>query len=131
MSVKGIGNPGVLRPLDTIKKNSKKEGVKSFDDSMKKVAVQKDSAQISGNLRPAMNSDYSSLGQLSAKNAVKQSVLQPVVSKVLDDPEPFNQRVAEIKKLISEGGVEAYFNTVDSEKIAQRLLNSGVLDDLI
>jgi anti-sigma28 factor (negative regulator of flagellin synthesis) len=98
---------------------------------MKKVAVQKDSAQISGNLRPAMNSDYSSLGQLSAKNAVKQSVLQPVVSKVLDDPEPFNQRVAEIKKLISEGGVEAYFNTVDSEKIAQRLLNSGVLDDLI
>lgn len=135
MSIKGIGSSGVLRPLEPLKKNNKKEEVKDFADSLKKAAVQKDSAQISGSTsgaKPqAMNNDYSSLAMLAVQNTAKQNAAQATVAKVLDNPEPFNQRVEEIKKLISEGGVEAYFRTIDSEKVAQKLLNSGILDDLI
>jgi anti-sigma28 factor (negative regulator of flagellin synthesis) len=128
MSIKGIGSPG-FRPLEQPKK-AKKNQQADFKESLKKTEVKKDSAEFGNNIKPS-TPDYSRF-QVPAKRTDNDSVeVGSVVKKVMEQPEQVNERVQEIKKLIDEGGYQAYFKTVDSEKVAERLLGSGQFDDLV
>jgi anti-sigma28 factor (negative regulator of flagellin synthesis) len=125
MSIKGIGGPG-FRPLESAKSTKRNQNAR-FDKDMKKAAQVTDKAEIGGNnLKPAQASGYSPVA-LNAKKPAASAVVQ----KVMESPEQISSRVDEIKKMIENGGVESYFASVDSEKVAEKLLDSGLLDDLV
>lgn len=123
------------RPLDKLNR-TKGSGKADFAEDIKKsVKSAEEQGKASGVLIPQSRNDSDSAvlnlraaasHQASAKDAVKV-----LTRKVLEQPEAVNQRVEEIRNLIAKGGVQAYFATVDSEKVAERLMGSGVLDDLI
>lgn len=128
MSIK-IGGSTPFRPAVDQSKRKKVDSGPKFEDSLKentKVINSRDKVELSSNLqarRPA-----------EAPNPVAQDLKTQaagVAQTVLSSPEQANSRVEEIKNLIDSGGAKAYFDTVDSEKVAQRLLGSGILDDTI
>lgn len=126
MSIKINGGVPFKPPVDQTRKSKKPEGAKSFQDSLKDTskAAPKDSVTLSGNV-PKTSYDPRFQPQGNASQA------DPVVQQVLNSPEEVRSRVQEIKDLIQSGGAQAYFDSIDSENVADRLLNSGVLDDTI
>ena len=66
-----------------------------------------------------------------AKASNSSLTVDPIVQKVIESEDVVNQRVDEIKKMIAEGGEKAYLNSIDSEKVAEKLLSSGILDSVI
>jgi len=131
MSIKIGGNTPFRPPVDNTKRSNKTDKT-SFEDTLKKSAkVSKDSVDISSTPKPAASYTPAPTAAQAAPQTNQSRVDSAEVQKVLDSPEQANERVEEIKRIISEGGAQAYFNTVDSEKVAERLLNSGILDDSI
>lgn len=132
--------------VDNLKRSKAKETGKSegFQESLDKAKTSSDTVK-SGGLQPttttypdptrrvgAIQKKPDSLG--SSEDSLKSAQMVEARAKtqeLLRTPEEASSRVAEIKKLIQEGGVEAYFRSVDSEKVAERLLNSGAFDDVI
>jgi anti-sigma28 factor (negative regulator of flagellin synthesis) len=124
-----IDGSSPYRPADQVKRAKKTE--KSFEGTLKqsKKTQNTDSVNLGSNLSP-VKSNYTAMHTRASSQGGANSSVDPIVRQVLDSPEAANSRVQEIKQLISEGGAEAYFKTIDSEKIAEKLLNSGVLDEI-
>ena len=117
--------------VDNTKRSKAKRADKAsgFENPLQSKKSVGDSVKIGSNPSP-VNTSYAPPTFRRADSSSPKSQVDPIVREVLNSPEEANSRVDEIKKLIDEGGVDAYFKTVDSEKVAERLLNSGVLDDL-
>lgn len=136
MSIKVTGTPQ-FRPTSEQSKRVKKNGP-DFEDALKKAEPPKsnensDSVKISGNPTITQNG-YQALisrGQEALLEKAGLTDLKALSSKVLQSEEEINLRVQEIKDLIDRGGAKAYLDSIDSEKVADRLLNSGVLDDIV
>lgn len=113
-------------------KTKNKVGKQSFDKNLEKATKTgvKDSVKLGSNPAPVNNS-YSNLSVLGANKPEASASVEALTKQVLGSSEEVNAKVQEIKNLIDEGGAQAYFDTVDSEKVAQRLLKSGSFDDLI
>jgi anti-sigma28 factor (negative regulator of flagellin synthesis) len=113
-------------------KTKNKVGKQSFDKNLEKAtkAEVKDSVKLGSNPAPVSNS-YTKVSMLGANRPDVSASVEAVTKQVLSSSEEINAKVQEIKSLIDEGGAQAYFDTVDSEKVAQRLLKSGSFDDLI
>ncbi|MCO4782516.1 MAG: hypothetical protein KC646_09330 [Candidatus Cloacimonetes bacterium] len=113
-------------------KTKNKVGKQSFDKNLEKATKTgvKDSVKLGSNPAPVNNS-YSNLSVLGANKTEASASVEALTKQVLGSSEEVNAKVQEIKNLIDEGGAQAYFDTVDSEKVAQRLLKSGSFDDLI
>lgn len=135
MSIKVTGAPP-FRPSADQSKRVKKSGA-NFEDSLKtnevpKVKSNADSVKLSGSVKnnqggyqpPSVKQNTIADNSLSAD-------VKALSSKVLTSEEEANKRVQEIKNIIEKGGAKAYLDSVDSEKIAERLLNSGILDDIV
>ncbi len=118
------------RPADQVKRAKKTD--KSFEGTLQKSkkAQNTDSVNLGGSNLSSVQSGYTAMPTRASSQGGPNSAVDPIVRQVLDSPEAANSRVQEIKRLISEGGAEAYFKTVDSEKVAEKLLNSGVLDEI-
>ncbi|MCJ8345409.1 flagellar biosynthesis anti-sigma factor FlgM [bacterium] len=114
------------------KKSNNKIGKQSFDKNLEKASKPelKDSVKLGSNPAPVSNS-YTNLSLLSANKSDASASVEAVTKRVLNSSDEVNAKVQEIKSLIDEGGAQAYFDTVDSEKVAQKLLKSGSFDDLI
>jgi len=136
MSIKVTGTPQ-FRPNTEQGKRVKKSGP-DFEDALKKVESPKsnensDSVKISGNSKITQNGYQPPVfkGQEALLEKASLTDLKALSSKVLQSEEEINLRVQEIKDLIDRGGAKAYLDSIDSEKVADRLLNSGVLDDIV
>jgi hypothetical protein len=136
MSIKVTGTPQ-FRPTSEQSKRVKKNGP-DFEDALKKAEPPKsnensDSVKISGNPRITQNGYQApiSRGQEALLEKAGLTDLKALSSKVIQSEEEINLRVQEIKDLIDRGGAKAYLDSIDSEKVADRLLNSGVLDDIV
>ena len=135
MSIKVTGAPPFRPSADQSKRVKKSEA--KFEDSLKtnevpKVKSNADSFKPSGSVKnnqggyqpPPVKQNGTADNSLSAD-------VKALSNKVLASEEEANQRVKEIKDIIEKGGAKAYLDSVDSEKIAERLLNSGILDDIV
>tara|TARA_B100001989_G_scaffold226182_1_gene181645 strand:+ start:212 stop:616 length:405 start_codon:yes stop_codon:yes gene_type:complete len=134
MSIKVTGTPPI-RPSTDQSKRVNKSGA-NFEDSLKtneapKVKNNSDSVKLTGPIA----SNPSGYQQPSVKSNISTDVsaadLKAISERVLTSDVEANKRVQEIKDLIAKGGAKAYLDSVDSEKVAQRLLNSGILDDIL
>ncbi|PCJ19137.1 MAG: hypothetical protein COB02_08795 [Candidatus Cloacimonadota bacterium] len=114
------------------KKSNNRVGKQSFDKSLEKASKPeiKDSVKLGSNPAPVSNS-YSNLSLTGVGKPVASSNVEAVTKRVLNSSEEVNAKVQEIKNLIDKDGAQAYFDTVDTEKVAQKLLKSGSFDDLI
>ncbi len=136
MSIKVTGAPP-FRPATDQSKRVKKSGA-NFEDSLKtneapKVKNNADSVKLSGSVKnnqggyqpPTVKANDASASSLPAD-------VKALSAKVLaNEDQAANTRVQEIKDIIAKGGAKAYLDSVDSEKIAERLLNSGIIDDIV
>lgn len=136
MSIKVTGTPQFL-PTGEQGKRVKKSGP-GFEDTLKKTEAPKsndnaDSVKISGNPKITQNGYQHPIQKSQEAVSEKASLtdLKALSSKVLESEEEISLRVQEIKDLIDRGGAKAYLDSIDSEKVADRLLNSGVLDDIV
>ena len=134
MSIKVTGTPPI-RPSTDQSKRVNKSGA-NFEDSLKtneapKVKSNSDSVKLTG---PVANNP-SGYQQPSVKSSIltdgSAADLKAISERVLTSDVEANKRVQEIKDMIAKGGAKAYLDSVDSEKVAQRLLNSGILDDIV
>jgi len=127
--MKIIGNQPNHHVDNTKRAKAKRaEKAEGFENTLQSKKPAADSVKL--NTPSPVSPSYSPPQYRRADTSSKPQV-EPIVNEVLQSPEEVNSRVDEIKKLIDEGGVEAYFKTVDSEKVAERLLNSGNFDDFI
>ena len=134
MSIKVTGTPPI-RPAADQSKRVKKTGA-NFEDSLKtneapKTKNNSDSVKLSGSITNKQGGYQHPSVKPNVLSDVASADLKAISDKVLSSGVEANQRVQEIKDLISKGGAKAYFDSVDSEKVAQRLLNSGILDDIV
>lgn len=134
MSIKVTGTPPI-RPAADQSKRVKKTGA-NFEDSLKtneapKTKNNSDSVKLSGSITNKQGGYQHPSVKPNVLTDVASADLKAISDKVLSSGVEANQRVQEIKDLISKGGAKAYFDSVDSEKVAQRLLNSGILDDIV
>ena len=135
MSIKVTGAPP-FRPSADQSKRVKKSGA-NFEDSLKtnevpKVKSNADSVKLSGSVKNNQGGyQPPSVKQSSIADNSLSADVKALSSKVLTSEEEANKRVQEIKNIIEKGGAKAYLDSVDSEKIAERLLNSGILDDIV
>lgn len=134
MSIKVTGTPPI-RPAADQSKRVKKTGA-NFEDSLKtneapKTKNNSDSVKLSGSITNKQGGYQHPSVKPNVLTDVASADLKAISDKVLSSGVDANQRVQEIKDLISKGGAKAYFDSVDSEKVAQRLLNSGILDDIV
>jgi len=128
--MKIIGNQPSHHVDNTKRAKAKRaEKASGFEQTLQSKKSVGDSVKLGSSPSP-VNTSYAPPTFRRADTSAKSQV-EPIVKEVLESPEQVNSRVDEIKKLIDEGGVEAYFKTVDSEKVAERLLNSGILDDVV
>ena len=127
MGIKGVGGPG-FQPINLVKKSKKTQGTGGFDKVLNTPAAspKKDSVELSGFIPDNKGSNYSDL-----KSVKETKSLDPIIEQVLSQPEEMSSRVQEIKDIISKGGYKAYFDSIDKDKLADKLLNSGNFDDLI
>jgi len=122
------------RHLDKVQRNQNTEK-SSFAETIKKSVKSAEEPTVKDNLvLPQANKDLGAahfhLSNQGAQTSSKE-VARTMARKILEMPEESNSRVDEIKALIAKGGFQAYFDTVDSEKLAERIVGSGVLDDMI
>jgi len=135
MSIKVTGAPP-FRPSADQSKRVKKSGA-NFEDSLKtnevpKVKSNADSVKLSGSVKNNQGGyQPPSVKQNGIADNTLSADVKALSSKVLTSEEEANKRVQEIKNIIEKGGAKAYLDSVDSEKIAERLLNSGILDDIV
>ena len=134
MSIKVTGTPPI-RPAADQSKRVKKTGA-NFEDSLKtneapKTKNNSDSVKLSGSITNKQGGYQHPSVKPNVLSDVASADLKAISDKVLSSGVEANQRVQEIKDLISKGGAKAYFDSVDSEKVAQRLLKSGILDDIV
>lgn len=136
MSIKITGTP-VFHPGTDQSKRVKKSGV-DFDETLKKSEAPKanenaDSVKLTGNLNIPQGGYQPPVNTTSAMNPQDsiQAEVKALSSQVLSSEVEANQRVQEIKDLIEKGGAKSYLDSIDSEKVAERLLNSGLLDDIV
>ena len=126
--------------VDNLKRSKTKGAGKSegFQDSLDKVKTTSDTVKTGG-LTPAPTTyvDPTRKAAIVPKKSESQAQsdadikagkmveAKSLAQDVLRTPEAASARVDEIKKLIQEGGGEAYFRSIDSEKVAERLLKIG------
>lgn len=118
-----------FRPLEKPTRRNKPEGAGRFTDAMNQVPSGKENKATEISSVNTLNRPEAAPLNLGKPGAVANT--DALVRRVLDAPETARTRVKEVQELISQGGIQAYFDTVDSEKVAERLLDSGVLDDMI
>ena len=134
MSIKVTGAPPI-RPAADQSKRVKKTGA-NFEDSLKnkeapKVKNNSDSVNLSGPVANRQGGYQLPTVRSNSKLENSSAELKAISDRVLTSDVEANERVQEIKDIIAKGGAKAYLDSVDSEKVAQRLLNSGILDDLV
>ena len=134
MSIKVTGAPPFRPSADQSKRVKKSEA--KFEDSLKtnevpKVKSNADSVKLSGSVKNNQGGyQPPPVKQNGTANSLSADV-KALSNRVLASEEEANKRVQEIKNIIEKGGAKAYLDSVDSEKIAERLLNSGILDDIV
>ena len=134
MSIKVTGTPPI-RPAADQSKRVKNTGA-NFEDSLKtneapKVKNNSDSVKLSSSVTNNSGGYQPPPLRPSIANQSSSADLKTMSDRVLASDVEVNKRVQEIKDIIAKGGAKAYLDSVDSEKVAQRLLNSGILDDIV
>ena len=134
MSIKVTGAPPI-RPTADQSKRVKKTGA-NFEDSLKtneapKVKNNSDSINLSGPVSNKPGGYQLPTVRSNSKPDSSSVELKTISDRVLASDVEANERVQEIKDIIAKGGAKAYLDSIDSEKVAQRLLNSGILDDIV
>ncbi len=134
MSIKVTGTPPI-RPATDQSKRVKKSGA-NFEDSLKtneapKIKNNSDSVKYSGSVTNNQGGYQHPSVRPNVTPDISKTDLKAISDRVLTSDVEANERVQEIKDLIDKGGAKAYLDSIDSEKVAQRLLNSGILDDIV
>ncbi len=116
-----------FQPIDRPGKTKKTD--QPFADVVQNSMNNTDKVQISSGSPEVGILQQASLNQSPASLGLNRGSLESIASQVLQQPESISKRVDEIKKLIAEGGYEAYFNSINTESVADRVIRSGILFD--
>ena len=134
MSIKVTGTPPI-RPSTDQSKRVNKSGA-NFEDSLKtneapKVKSNSDSVKLTGPVANNPSGYQQPLRQVKYLDGWFCSGLKSYRERVLTSDVEANKEVTGNQGYDCQRWSKAYLDSVDSEKVAQRLLNSGILDDIL